>query len=190
MLQKEIGGKEEEYPYNYLSIALTSVKGSATFTGKPSKEMLEAVNKMAELAFNKLKKQSTMSQQNEKAYRTIQAEETKPPLKKFVFGIDDKGNKRSVRYTLGKEWSVDIDADDFDEENYEHIESDAQHGCYWLKEGFYSVEEQQGGAYDEIVIRRTIVEWLEETPSLQTALDQLRELREENEQLKSKLLSQ
>lgn len=43
-----------KHPYNYRSVALTSVKGSATFTGKPSKKQLEAVNLLAELAMKEL----------------------------------------------------------------------------------------------------------------------------------------
>ncbi len=40
------------------TIALTSVKGSAAFIGKPDAESIKAVNQMAEIAFKKLKKQS------------------------------------------------------------------------------------------------------------------------------------
>ena len=46
---------KSKHPYNYKTVFLTSVKGSATFTKKPSKELLEAVNQMAKLAFEKLK---------------------------------------------------------------------------------------------------------------------------------------
>lgn len=48
--------KKVKHPYDYVSVPLTSVKGSATFTGNPSPELLEAVNQMAELAFKTLKK--------------------------------------------------------------------------------------------------------------------------------------
>jgi hypothetical protein len=48
--------KKAKYPYDYRSIALTSAQGSATFIGKPTPEQIEVVNKMAELAYKKLKK--------------------------------------------------------------------------------------------------------------------------------------
>ena len=38
------------------SIALNNVPGHATFVGNPSKESIEAVNKLAEIAYKTLKK--------------------------------------------------------------------------------------------------------------------------------------
>jgi len=51
-----------KHPYNYRSVPLTSVTGSATFTGKPSKKLLKAVNKMAELALKQIKTKKDDSQ--------------------------------------------------------------------------------------------------------------------------------
>jgi hypothetical protein len=48
--------KKVKFPYDYKTVPLTSVKGSATFIGKPSPELLEVVNKMAEIAFKNLEK--------------------------------------------------------------------------------------------------------------------------------------
>ncbi len=58
--------KKAKFPYDYLSVPLTSVSGSATFTGNPSSELLEAVNKMAELAFSKLKNKKGMTTKQQK----------------------------------------------------------------------------------------------------------------------------
>jgi hypothetical protein len=51
--------KKVKYPYDYVSVPLTSVKGSATFTGKPSPEQIEAVNQMAAFAFKNCKKKKS-----------------------------------------------------------------------------------------------------------------------------------
>lgn len=45
-----------KHPYDYQSIPLKNVQGSATYTGEPSEELIDAVNQMAETAFTKLKK--------------------------------------------------------------------------------------------------------------------------------------
>lgn len=60
-LPKKAGAKKAKkkvkFPYDYHSVALTSVpNGAATFTGKPTKEDIEAVNAMAALAFKTIKK--------------------------------------------------------------------------------------------------------------------------------------
>lgn len=43
------------------SVYLKNVQGSATFTGTPSKKLLDAVNKMAELAYTQIKKTKIMN---------------------------------------------------------------------------------------------------------------------------------
>jgi hypothetical protein len=48
--------RKSKFPYDYKTFALKGVNGSATFIGTPSKEQMEAVNKLAQLAFEKLKK--------------------------------------------------------------------------------------------------------------------------------------
>lgn len=50
--------KKEKFPYDYKSYSLTSVNGSATFIGKPSRKLLQAVNKLAELAYKEIKTKS------------------------------------------------------------------------------------------------------------------------------------
>jgi hypothetical protein len=42
--------KNKKFPYDYKSYALKSGKGSATFIGTPTPEMIEAVNALAEAA--------------------------------------------------------------------------------------------------------------------------------------------
>lgn len=50
--------KKIKFPYSYNSYRLQRVNGHATFTGKPSKKLLDAVNKMAELAAKNLTKKN------------------------------------------------------------------------------------------------------------------------------------
>lgn len=45
----------QEFPYDYRTIALSTVRGSATFIGEPSPELVEAVNRMAKIALNQIK---------------------------------------------------------------------------------------------------------------------------------------
>lgn len=47
--------KKIKFPYDYKSYCLQRVNGHATFTGKPSKKLLAAINKMAELALKNIK---------------------------------------------------------------------------------------------------------------------------------------
>lgn len=44
---------QAKFPYDYKSVRLNN-GGHATFIGEPSKEILEAINNLAELAYKKL----------------------------------------------------------------------------------------------------------------------------------------
>lgn len=48
--------KKAKFPYDYKSVALSKAKGSATFIGEPTPELLEAINRMAEIASKKILK--------------------------------------------------------------------------------------------------------------------------------------
>lgn len=50
--------QDAEFPYDYKSIPLKNVQGSATYEGNPSPELVDAVNAMAELAFKNVKQES------------------------------------------------------------------------------------------------------------------------------------
>jgi hypothetical protein len=47
--------KKAKFPYGYKTIPLRSGNGYATITGKSSKELIDAVNRVAELAVTKTK---------------------------------------------------------------------------------------------------------------------------------------
>ncbi len=87
---------EERY-----SIALKNVQGHATFTGKPSQEQVDAVNKMAELAFY-----TTSKNKNMKSGIELIAEERHEQINKHGFDVSEdeyykKGElKKAALYCL------------------------------------------------------------------------------------------
>lgn len=56
--------KKVKFPYDYRTVPLKNIKGSATFIGEPSPELLEAVNKVADIAFTKIKNKNNESKAN------------------------------------------------------------------------------------------------------------------------------
>jgi hypothetical protein len=117
--------------------------------------------------------------QNEKVYQVVKCSGKLPPNTKPVFAFDAKGNKYSCFYARDKQVAQEFD-------DYEDLPDwiNGEDDPVTLKEGWYE-ECENTGYHDLMIYKREIVEWLEETTSLQTALDQVRELREENERLKS-----
>lgn len=51
--------KKAKFPYGYKTIPLRSGNGYATITGKSSKELIDAVNRLVELAAVKIKTPKT-----------------------------------------------------------------------------------------------------------------------------------
>lgn len=78
---------KDKLPYNYKSVPLKSVKGSATFVGKPTEKQIEAVNKMAKLAFKQLKKKTTITMPLPQNTTSRIEEEAKAEPMQFIISI-------------------------------------------------------------------------------------------------------
>lgn len=51
--------RKHKFPYDYRTIPLQNVNGSATFIGSPSRDMIDLVTKVAELAYKTIRKQNS-----------------------------------------------------------------------------------------------------------------------------------
>lgn len=100
----------------------------------------------------------------------VKAEERLPGKGKHVFCKDEKGNNFVCVY--GNQHEIEIS--DF-EEDQDETTADFFNDSVYLKPGWYELCEQRSGMYDEIYLKRNIIEWLDETQSIAGSESQGRE---------------
>ena len=110
-----------------------------------------------------------LEQEKRKAFEWIPIQKEMPPTKKNVLTTTGKGISIAF-YTKAHET-------EFGDEDYNGPwdEVEEKSGCLYLKEGWYEVEETDGGTYDEIFAPRLVTHWMELPPNIKSSSTQSKE---------------